>query len=343
FLLSFLAVFSIVFLQPKIYNLFTVRNWFLDKVWALTSVSIAAQLGTMFLSLAFFHQFPVYFLFSNLIAVPAAFLILYGGLALLVLGWVPLLGETVGFLLEKLVWVLNEAMLLLESWPGAVITRIPFSGWQAVLSYGFLFLVFVFLARKKLKYLALASVVLLVFSGSRMADNFSAVAQNKLVIYAVPKASVWAIFENQQATVLADSAFLQNKKAQDFTLEPALLQAQVTQTIFLHWNKRMATPGKINYRKTEEMKLLVWRGKKLLALEKTLGKNLQKPAEIDYLVLQKNVYFTPDKLQQNFRFKKIILDSSNDQWYWQRAEKQLDQAGIPYHNVARHGAFVLTE
>ncbi|MBO5863624.1 MAG: ComEC/Rec2 family competence protein, partial [Paludibacteraceae bacterium] len=46
FQLSYTAVFSIVLLQDKISSLLDVKNVFLKKVWDLTAVSIAAQIGT---------------------------------------------------------------------------------------------------------------------------------------------------------------------------------------------------------------------------------------------------------------------------------------------------------
>lgn len=46
FQLSYLAVLGIVFLQPKIYNLFYTKYFLLDKIWQISSVSIAAQLAT---------------------------------------------------------------------------------------------------------------------------------------------------------------------------------------------------------------------------------------------------------------------------------------------------------
>ncbi|WP_339607234.1 ComEC/Rec2 family competence protein [uncultured Roseivirga sp.] len=46
FQLSYLAVFGIVYLQPKFYNLFDIHNTWLDKVWAISCVSLAAQIAT---------------------------------------------------------------------------------------------------------------------------------------------------------------------------------------------------------------------------------------------------------------------------------------------------------
>ncbi len=86
---------------------------------------------------------------------------------------------------------------------------------------------------------------------------------------------------------------------------------------------------------------MVWRGLKLISLDKPLKKDLQKPAEIDYLILQKNVWTSAEKLKTNFKFKKVIFDSSNQSWYVKKLSTELKAANIPFHDVATEGAFVL--
>ena len=105
FQLSFLAVLSIVYLQPRIGRWLDPRNavldrlrgwqpplvqrgyralaWFADTAWQLTALSLAAQVATFPLGLYYFHQFPLNFLLSNLIAVPISSLAVYVGVGLL--------------------------------------------------------------------------------------------------------------------------------------------------------------------------------------------------------------------------------------------------------------------
>ena len=69
FQLSYLAVFSIVWIQPKLYSLWNPKFWVLNKIWQLFTVSIAAQIGVLPLSLFYFHQFPGLFFLSNLVII----------------------------------------------------------------------------------------------------------------------------------------------------------------------------------------------------------------------------------------------------------------------------------
>ncbi|MCK4406529.1 MAG: ComEC family competence protein, partial [Bacteroidales bacterium] len=77
FQLSYAAVIAIVMLQQPMYKLWIINNWLGDKMWAITTVSIAAQLGTFPIALLYFHQFPNYFIITNLIVIPLSGFIIY--------------------------------------------------------------------------------------------------------------------------------------------------------------------------------------------------------------------------------------------------------------------------
>jgi competence protein ComEC len=76
FQLSYSAVLSIVVLQPQIEKLLAVKHFILKPIWSLITVSVAAQIGTFPLTSYYFHQFPNYFLLTNLLIIPATYIIL---------------------------------------------------------------------------------------------------------------------------------------------------------------------------------------------------------------------------------------------------------------------------
>jgi competence protein ComEC len=125
FQLSYSAVLGIVVFQPRWYQLWIPPNGWLDKIWTLITVSLAAQMATLPLTLFYFHQFPVYFWLSGLIVVPAAPFIIGLGLALIVLQaiypqwcWLPAEG------LNGLIRLINFLLELIQNWPGSLITGI---------------------------------------------------------------------------------------------------------------------------------------------------------------------------------------------------------------------------
>ena len=66
FQLSYLAVLSILYLQPRLQNLIVVRNPVIAIPWGWITVTLAAQAGTTLLCLYYFRQFSLVFLCTNL-------------------------------------------------------------------------------------------------------------------------------------------------------------------------------------------------------------------------------------------------------------------------------------
>ena len=91
FQLSYLAVFGIVWVQPRLVVMYRPRFIVSKKIWQLITVSIAAQVGILPLSIYYFHQFPGLFIASNLVIIPFLGLILMGGIVVVVLSLLQLI------------------------------------------------------------------------------------------------------------------------------------------------------------------------------------------------------------------------------------------------------------
>ncbi len=135
FQLSFLAVLGIVLIQPHIYSLAIFKPLILDKLWQLTSVSIAAQIATFPLGILYFHQFPNYFLLSNFIVIPAAFVILTLGIVLMISSILPPVFEVLGNLLNTVVYALNFSVKTIESLPHALTSGLYISHLETFVIY----------------------------------------------------------------------------------------------------------------------------------------------------------------------------------------------------------------
>ncbi|NVJ86383.1 MAG: ComEC family competence protein [Algoriphagus sp.] len=103
FQLSYLAVSGIILLQPLILKWWYPPNRFLEYIWQLAAVSIAAQLATFPISVWYFHSFPIWFLPANLIVIPLTFVIMQLGIPFLFLAWMPFVGKIMGWLVGFLI------------------------------------------------------------------------------------------------------------------------------------------------------------------------------------------------------------------------------------------------
>jgi len=138
FQLSYTAVAAIVYFQPRISQVWALPKGPLDYLWQLFSLGLAAQLGTAAISIHYFHQFPLYFWLSGLIIVPLASLALWLGLAVLLLGELPLLGSLLAHGLDQLVLLMNQTMGWIAELPASSITPLYLSANATLLLAGLL-------------------------------------------------------------------------------------------------------------------------------------------------------------------------------------------------------------
>lgn len=112
FQLSYLAVWFILFLQPRLKNMIGARNPILGEPCSWVATTLAAQAGTTFLCLYYFGQFSTVFLFTNLPLSALSTLLIPAGLLFALLpSCVPgyeYLQSTVEVLTQAMVWIVDR-------------------------------------------------------------------------------------------------------------------------------------------------------------------------------------------------------------------------------------------
>jgi competence protein ComEC len=219
FQLSFAAVIGIVLFQPPIYNLIYVRNKWLDKVWQITCVSLAAQLITFPMGVLYFHQFPNYFLVSNLIVIPAAFVVLVLGLSLLALQFIPVVFQLLGIELNGILVALNSSVAYIEHMPYALTSGLYFSIFEVWMVYIIIAALALFIYQKDIHALMIISmaVLLLLFSFSiRVSDRRG---QKTVVVNNIKGHTSINLIDGEKNILFADSALIANNSKQVFHLK----------------------------------------------------------------------------------------------------------------------------
>jgi competence protein ComEC len=168
FQLSFVAVASIVLIRPWLYERLTVRNRFLDKLWGLATVSIAAQIGTAPLVLLYFSRFSVHFLLTNILVVPLVTIIIYAAIAMLLLSFIPMAGQLAAHGLNLLLDLLSAVVRGVERLPFASIDRVRVYPVEVLLFYLLLFLLGWYIVRRRPWFLLAGLSVLLLISVYRV-------------------------------------------------------------------------------------------------------------------------------------------------------------------------------
>ena len=99
-------------------------------VWGMTTVSLCAQLGVGPLIAFYFHRFSTYFLLTNFIVIPCAYLILVGGFLLLLTSW-----TMIASALATVVTIMTQSLTAIAALPIASIGNLYPSLLQTVLVY----------------------------------------------------------------------------------------------------------------------------------------------------------------------------------------------------------------
>ncbi|WP_194972346.1 ComEC/Rec2 family competence protein [Aquiflexum lacus] len=164
FQLSYIALLGILVIQPMLVRLWLPKNRFLEYVWQISTVGIAAQLATFPISAYYFHIFPTYFMLSNLVAIPGAFLIMSFGVPFMVFAEVPMLSKILAWVTEKLIALVNLLIFWIQDLPASKITEISISVWEVVF-YWLLLILFLLLWVYPGRKLGITVVVLIFIAG----------------------------------------------------------------------------------------------------------------------------------------------------------------------------------
>lgn len=185
FQLSYLAMLGIFLFYEKIEKLITIKNSLLKKVWQGTAIGLAAQIMTTPFSLYYFHQFPNYFILSNLGLMATSGLILGLGIAVLVLYKIPFLLKPVVFLLWATLFVTLGFLSWVEHLPGSVAYGYDLNVWQGLILFVGCFVIF-FAASGRSKIVIAAPLILIAVSWISI-DRFYRMSGNEVCIFAHSK------------------------------------------------------------------------------------------------------------------------------------------------------------
>jgi len=329
FQLSYLAVLGIVYLQRPIYNLWEIENRAGDWIWQITCVSIAAQIATFALGMLYFHQFPVYFLFSNLFVIPLSTLVLIGGIILLAFSAWTWLAGMIGKLVYFLIQLLNWLVFKTEELPFSLITEIHLTTFQCWLIMAMLAAVIFMLRFRSVTGLYLAGIITLVFIFTQYVHFQKWVNNKQFVVYSVSGHSAMEWIDSGVSYFKADSALQSDEERMRFHIRPNRLQRGVT---------AIRTTIPFAQQLPQNIEVYNWHGNRVIFIQ---NREAQLPVsgEIDYLVVGKNSI--PPQAIDNLSVRKIILDGSNSSGYVNRWRKIIDADKL--HSVLDDGAFVLTQ
>ncbi|MCO6494066.1 MAG: ComEC/Rec2 family competence protein [Bacteroidetes bacterium] len=236
FQLSYAAVLGIVFFQPKIRNWFIPQNKITQYIWDLIAVSLAAQIATFPLGIFYFYQFPLYFLLSNLVVIPAIFVAMLSLISAVSFSWIPVLGTAIIWVANQCIDFILWTVKTMQSLPYASFEYLYVTPFQLILIYLIIFGFTMWLYSAYKPYLFF-TLVLVVISITSVTYRFSIInSQEFSILHSINKHKVISIVNGRNVHFISDSSFIQDKNSQRFYLRPYIAKYGLRNITFNSWN-----------------------------------------------------------------------------------------------------------
>jgi competence protein ComEC len=327
FQLSYLAIIGIIWLQKPIQQLVSLNNYLPRKIWEMTSITIAAQIITFPICLFYFHQFPTYFLLSNLVAVPLSTIILFEEIGLICFSGFNTVSLLLGKIVEMSIMLMNKWILIISQFPGAVIDFIYADVQTTMLLYAIVIMLLFFFLFKSKAYLKWSLLLLIIFSSLQSIAKHKWKQQRFFIVYHVPKYHCIDFVNGGNYQVQSDSNLSHNNAAQQFYVTPSrkLFRVMLNTTAPLEIGNNNV--------------ILNFYGKRMAIINSPFIS--KSTIHVDYLVLTGNPKMNILELADKIRFQKIIFSASNSLWKIDKWKKECDSLHLQCFSVNEDGAFVL--
>ena len=340
FQLSYLAVYSIVFFQPRFYKLVELPL-IPDRLWQWFTVAIAAQIGTAPIVIHHFHFFSNYFWLTNFIAIPAAVLIIFTGMIYFVTApFLPMISKVLGYILSCILSVLNHSTGFIQNLPYATTNSIWLSDIQMFYYYLAVAFISAWVIMKKSHYLKMALGVVIAFLLSDIWLQYKRNEQKELLVYNIDNSSVINYIDGTNNFLLYNRTQKIKEEIHRYmehywlskgfstckTYNLSMLKKKKENRVAIYKNFVSLNGIKIGYICDEDL------------LEKL---NHEKKLELDYLILANDVNLSAKDIKRHFKFQMVILDSSNSYYHLQYLCNEMAGNDIRFYSVDEHGAFRL--
>ena len=330
FQLSYLAVLSIVFFQPKIYSFFEARNKLVDYLWQLISVSVAVQIATFPLTVYYFEQFPIYFILSNILIIPVVTILIYGAVLLFVFSFSGTISGLIARFLNFVTQILNDTIRFIENLPYAKLDSLVIDKIELVLlGFVILFLSF-FIVSRKIRFFRTTLYFIILFIGYNILTLVICSKTTMFVVHDIPKHTAINLLNKDHCQLYTSLDKKTNSKEIEFFIAPLLQKSKVNN--FVMYNNEQA--DFLGYYSLKNIRVINIYNSNILKYK------YKNKLNIDYLILSNNIKIPITDLLKYFNFKQLVFDSSNHKYTIDRWTKECNKLNVNFYSIPEQGAFV---
>tara|TARA_R110002049_G_scaffold68422_11_gene177412 strand:+ start:5850 stop:7874 length:2025 start_codon:yes stop_codon:yes gene_type:complete len=317
FQLSYAAVFSIVWIYPILQKLWAPQNWFFKKGWELVSVSIAAQLGVLPISLFYFHQFPGLFLVSSLLILPFLSFILGFGILVIALSVFNSLPPILVTTYDTVIRWMNTVIGTVAQQENFLFRSISFDGIQLILSYGIIISMVMAFIKTSYKRVMIFLALILCFQTYILGNRYQTNQKETLVIGHIAKNTSIIHQTGQILTLYTNNPIAAARMANDYSIAQNITKVEhrPLKNSFLIGNQR------------------------LVILDSSIV-GLPKEDTISTLLLTQSPKINLERLLDSVQPKIIIADGSNYRTYIERWKATCRKKKLLFHSTVENGALI---
>ena len=323
FQLSYLALFFIIWLQPLLSSFWQPKNKISKYIWDILTVSFAAQIGTLPLSVYYFHQFPGLFFVTNVIVIPLLTIIMILGVLVMLLAAFNVIPVFLSQLLEWSIYYLNRIINAIASLEQFIIQDIPLHFYLLISSYLLLFSAIIWLKKPNFNKLVLVLVSIIILQISYLGIQWN--TQNE---------QEWIVFNIKRNTLLAE----RNGKNITVYAKDRILKTVLKNNALKSY--RIGTLSSVSEKK-ELQNLYYFNGTKIFILDSSGV--FPKNRNPDILILTQSTKINLERMLQSTSPKLVIADASNYKSIQKLWKATCIKQKIPFHATSEKGFYKLND
>ncbi|SDR89213.1 competence protein ComEC [Formosa sp. Hel1_31_208] len=320
FQLSYVAVIAIVSIQPLLFKLWHPKWKITTYFWQVLTVTFAAQLGVVPLSLYYFHQFPGLFFVSNLAIIPFLGFILGFGILVIVLALLDSLPEVLAHGYSSIIRLMNSIVSWVSQKEQFIFQDISFNSAQVITFYLSLITIVSWYQKRTFRRMVvmLISIILLqvvyIYSAYKHANNtFTVFHKSRHSVIGIKTNSQLQINHNMANLNIQNSGLIEDYSVGNF----------------------------INSIKSDSLKSVYQFQNKILLIIDSLGVYNVKMFQPEYVLLRNSPRIHLNRMIDSIQPQLIIADGSNYKSYIKRWAVTCSKRKIPFHYTGEKGAFII--
>ena len=336
FIFSFSAVMGIILAMPVLQSFVHVKNPMLQKITDLALVSLAAQLFTAPITIYLFHRFPVYFLLSNVIAIPLAGLILITAVFLLPALSIPFISKVISKILLLEIQFLDSLVQFTNKLPFSTFNNIYFSEITLIISIiAGAYLIGAYYHNHS-KYILVSLSLLAIMLIVNQVNSYARNHKKMIVFHSIKNHTAISFIEDSNLIILADSGVCMHPEKFEYQLSGLNQCARLNKPCF------KSVSDSNNFNKDKDCRLpgfYCFNNKRLVVIDKysRLPQSTEK-LKVDYVLLIENPDIPYEHLCNCFGGALFITDASNRSEYTLSADEGED---LSVYDIRKSGALVI--